>query len=129
MPSARDRGRGHWTGYRAGRLDPTRYGVAAGSPLSGLGCIRLYVVMEVLHRYGYGYETLLWDGVADGITDADADQISHLLLAADAGDTTAEDHLEHQVDTDPDLRLGPTLTQFSPYGDPPITIDLRSRRV
>ncbi|MFC9691935.1 transglutaminase-like domain-containing protein [Kribbella sp. NPDC056951] len=116
-----------WTGYRAGRLDPTRYGVAAGSPLSGPGFIRLYVIMEALHRHGQ--ETLLWDGVADGITDADADNLAHLLLAADAGDTTAEDQLEHQVDTDPKLRLGPTVTQVSPYGDPPITIDLRSRRV
>src|SRR5206468_2583994 len=111
-----------WTGYRAGRLDPACYGVAPGSELSGPGFIRTYVIMEVLHRYGH--ETLLWDEVGTGITDSDADEIARLLLAADAGDSAAEDHLERQFQTDPKLRPAPTVTQLSPYGDPPVTIDL-----
>ena len=114
-----------WTGYRAGRLDPARYGVAPGSELSGPGFIRTYVVMEVLHRYGH--EALLWDEVGTGITDPDADEIARLLLAADAGDLAAEDQLEQRFRTDPKLRPAPTVTQLSPYGDPPITIDLTPR--
>ncbi|WP_405055793.1 transglutaminase-like domain-containing protein [Kribbella sp. NBC_01505] len=109
-----------WTGYRAGRLDPTRYGVAPGSEFSGPTFIRMYVVMEVLHRYGH--EALLWDVVDTGITDPDADAIARLLLAADAGDSEAEDQLERQFETR--LRPGSTVTQLSPYGDPPVTVDL-----
>ncbi|TCC26596.1 transglutaminase-like domain-containing protein [Kribbella speibonae] len=110
------------TGYRAGRLDPARYGVAPNSELSGPGFIRTYVIMEVLHRYGH--EALLWDEVGTGITDPDADEIASLLLAADAGDLAAEDQLEQRFRADPALRPGRTVTQLSPYGDPPITIDL-----
>ena len=111
-----------WTGYRAGRLDPARYGVAPGSDLSGPGFIRTYVIMAALHRYGY--EALLWDEVGTGVTDPDADEVARLLLAADGGDLAAEDHLERQFQTDPKLRSAQTVTQLSPYGDPPITIDL-----
>jgi hypothetical protein len=114
-----------WTGYRAGRLDPARYGVAPGSELSGPGFIRTYVIMEILHRYGH--EALLWDEVGTGITDSDADEVARLLRAADAGDLAAEDHLERQFQTDPKLRPAPTVTQLSPYGDPPVTIDLTPR--
>ncbi|MFI5734043.1 hypothetical protein ACIA49_28265 [Kribbella sp. NPDC051587] len=107
-----------WTGYRAGRLDAAMYGVAPGSELSGPGFIRMYVIMEALHRIGH--EALLWDDVAMGITDADADEIARLLLAADAGDAAADERLER----DPRLRYGPTVTQHSPYGNPPVTIEL-----
>ncbi|MFC6162525.1 transglutaminase-like domain-containing protein [Kribbella jiaozuonensis] len=115
-----------WSGYRAGRLDPARYGVAAESELSGPGFIRTYVIMEVLHRYGH--EALLWDEVGTAITDSDADEIARLLLAADAGDSAAEDHLHRQLQTDAKLRPASTITQLSPYGDPPVTIDLTQRR-
>ncbi|GAB3950904.1 hypothetical protein GCM10029976_086390 [Kribbella albertanoniae] len=111
-----------WTGYRAGRLDPSRYGVAPGSELSGPGFIRMYVVMEFLHRHGH--EALLWDEIGNGITDSDADELARLLLAADAGDASAEDHLERRFQTDPKLRPGSTVIQLSPYGDPPVTVDL-----
>jgi hypothetical protein len=47
------------------------------------------------------------------------------LLAADAGDLAAEDQLEQRFRTDPKLRPAPTVIQLSPYGDPPVTIDLR----
>lgn len=111
-----------WAGFRAGRLDPARYGVAPNSELSGPGFIRTYVIMEVLHRYGH--EALLWDEVGTGITDPETDEIAGLLLAADAGDLAAEDQLEQRFRADPALRPGRTVTQLSPYGDPPITIDL-----
>lgn len=114
-----------WTGYRAGHLDPARYGVAPSSELSGPGFIRTYVIMEVLHRYGH--EALLWDEVGPGITDRDADEVARLLLAADAGDLAAEDHLERRFQTDPKLRPAATVTQLSPYGDPPVTVDLTPR--
>jgi len=114
-----------WSGYRAGRLDPTRYGVAPGTELSGPGFIRMYVTMEVLHRFGH--EALLWDEVGTGVTESDTDELADLLLAADTGDPAAEDHLEHRFRIDPKLRPGPTVTQLSPYGDPPATIDLTTR--
>ena len=74
----------------------------------------------MLHRYGH--EALLWDEVDAGITDTDADELARLLLAADAGDLIAEDQLEQQFQTK--LRPGSTVTQYSPYGDPPVTVDL-----
>jgi hypothetical protein len=114
-----------WMGYRAGRLDPTRYGVEPNSELSGPGFIRTYVIMELLHRFGH--EALLWDEVGTGITTPEADEIARLLLAADAGDMAAEDELEQRFQTDPKLRPTPTVTQLSPYGDPPIAIDLTRR--
>lgn len=111
-----------WSGYRAGRLDPARYGVAPGSALSGPGFIRTYVVMEGLHRCGH--EALLWDQVGSGIDDSDADELARLLLCADAGDGTAEAHLEHRFRTDTRLRPEATVTQLSPYGEPPVLVDL-----
>lgn len=114
-----------WTGYRAGRLDLTRYGVAGDPNLTGPGFVRLYVIQEVLHRFGH--EALLWDGVGDGIRDEDADEFAELLLKADAGDDTAEDRLEHLFRTDKRLTPGGTVIQFSPYGEPPTVVDLTRR--
>ncbi|WP_152365465.1 transglutaminase-like domain-containing protein [Microlunatus speluncae] len=114
-----------WTGCRAGRLDPTNYGVARDTELSGAGFVRTYVIMEFLHRQGH--EALLWDDVAAGITDTDADELARLLLAADAGDLSAEDQLEHRFRTDPRLQPATTVTQYSPYGEPPITVELTPR--
>lgn len=111
-----------WTGYRAGRLDLTRYGVAGDPNLIGPGFVRLYVIQEVLHRFGH--EALLWDGVGDGIQDEDADEFAELLLRADAGDSTAEGRLEHLFKTDKRLTPGATVIQFSPYGEPPTVVDL-----
>ena len=111
-----------WVGYRAGRRDPTRYGVAGVPELTGPGFIRLYVIMEMLHRCGH--EALLWDEVGHGIDDADADELARLIIAADAGDDDAEAQLEHRFRTDPKLRPADTVTQRSPYGLPPTLIDL-----
>ncbi|MBM7786432.1 transglutaminase-like domain-containing protein [Tenggerimyces flavus] len=114
-----------WTGYRAGRLDAADYGVARGSDLSGPDFVRLYVIQEVLHRFGH--EALLWDGVGDGIQDEDADELAQLLLRADAGDNDADDQLEHRFRTDQKLTPGTTVIQFSPYGEPPTVVDLTRR--
>jgi len=111
-----------WTGLRAGRINATRYGVEPNSGLSGPGFVRLYVSQEVNHRYGN--ELLLWDGIGEGLDDDLADELARLLLAADAGDAEAEAELEQRFRDDPRLRPGDTITQFSPYGEPPVTIDL-----
>lgn len=111
-----------WAGYRAGRLDPMRYGVEGVPELTGPGFLRSSVILEVLHRCGH--EVLLWDEVDRGIGDGDADELARLLLAADAGDDDAEDHLERRFRTDPLLRPASTITQRSPYGLPPVQVDL-----
>ncbi|GAA0570228.1 hypothetical protein HPO96_23255 [Kribbella sandramycini] len=111
---------------RAGRLDAARYGVAPGSSLPGPGFVRMYVVMEVLHRYGY--EALLWDEVGVGVSDADADELARLLVAADGGEVGAELALKRWVAGDARLRLGSAVRQLSPYGDPPVVVELRTRR-
>ncbi len=111
-----------WTGYRAGRIDATTYGVMPDSELSGPGFVALYVRQEVNHRYGN--ELLLWDGIGEGIEDAETDELARLLLAADSGDADAEERLERRFRTDPLLRPGDTVTQFSRYGEPSVTVDL-----
>ncbi len=111
-----------WTGYRAGRLDPDGYGVLPDTELAGPGFIRTDVIREFLHRYGH--EGLLWDEVGAGSSEADVDEVARLLLAADAGDQAAEAQLEHRFRTDPRLRPPTTVIQLSPYGEPPITIEL-----
>lgn len=111
-----------WTEYRAGRVDPDRYGVIPGSDLIGPTLIKTYVFLEINHRYGN--ELLLWDVVGTGVTDAETDQLAALLIKADAGDGAAETKLEQRFRADPRLRPTDTVTQLSPYGEPPITVDL-----
>ncbi|MFE5308591.1 hypothetical protein [Isoptericola sp. NPDC056605] len=107
-----------WQAIRAGEVDPASYGVAPGIPeLGGRDFVRGYVLLELAHRMRD--EVLLWDvwgatpddvpGVtelwahearADGAEpsseptsdelDALADEVAALLVAADAGDTSAE---------------------------------------
>ncbi|TDD58047.1 transglutaminase domain-containing protein [Kribbella antibiotica] len=105
-----------WTAYRASHLDPTRYG--AHPALAGPTFIRAAVVHELLHRNAH--ETLLWDEVGLNLTDPEADELARLLLAADTGNPTAEADVAHHA-----TRLRPTtVTQLSPYGDQPVTVDL-----
>jgi hypothetical protein len=111
-----------WAGYRAGRLDPTGYGVDGVAELTGPGFIRSSVIMEALHRCGH--EVLLWDDVDRGIDDAQADELARLLIAADAGDDEAEARLQHRFRTDPMLRPTGMITQRSPYGLSPTLVDL-----
>lgn len=121
-----------YTLMRSGDLDPTRYGVAPGNPFSGNGFVVGEVFYELSHRYGD--ETLLWDGwgaippidapIEDAVLDL-VDEVAALLMAADAGDVSAESRLYHWYLEDDRLRPGDTVAQFSPYGEPPVTVDLR----
>jgi hypothetical protein len=120
-----------WTDYRAGRIDdPDRYGVDPGTPIRGAWFIQGAVLFDAAFRAGY--EFLLWDGwdalsTPDGPTETEADladQLSKLIIAADAGDVEAENQLLERVNTDPAVRPGDVVETLSPYGDPPTMTDL-----
>ena len=117
----------------SGEVDPTRYGVVPGSPFSGERFVVGEVFYEVAHRYGD--EVLLWDGwgavppvehpVPPEVR-ALVSEISDLLLAADAGSLDAETRLYGRYCSDPRLHPGDEVTQFSPFGDPPVHVALRA---
>ncbi|MGO2821720.1 MAG: transglutaminase domain-containing protein [Brachybacterium tyrofermentans] len=118
---------------RAGTLDAASYGVAPGHPLSGEDFVLSEVFWELAHRYGD--ETLLWDGwgaiPAPGETMGEElltvlDEVVEHLIAADAGDMAAERGLYEQYLRDPRLSPGTAVLQFSPVGDGPVTVELRS---
>lgn len=121
-----------WQAYRQGTIDPEAYGVAPGVPVGGPWFMQGSVFYDAAFRAGI--ELLLWDGWAplsgsDGPTDDEAraaDELSELIIAADAGDTEAENQLIDRVRTDPDVGPGTTVLTNSPYGDPPISTDLTS---
>ncbi len=54
-------------------------------------------------------------------------EISDLLLAADAGSLDAETQLYGRYASDPRLHPGEEVTQFSPFGDPPVHVARRRR--
>jgi hypothetical protein len=119
-----------WSAYRAGKIDPDLYGVDPGLPhLCGPWLIYNYVLLELAHRQGD--ETLLWDsfGAMEGtIADADvalADEIAALLLAADAGDTRAEQELAARYAADPRLHPGDQIHSISPASGEFRPVDLR----
>jgi hypothetical protein len=115
-----------WQGYRAGELDPDTYGVFPGSPFAGPAFIRGYVIFEVAHRFGD--ELLLWDdwGATEGDGDEEmVDRLAGLLVRADADDAAAEEELYAWYRSDDRLHPGDSVTQNSPYGNPPITVRLR----
>lgn len=114
-----------WRGHRAGRLDADRYGVAPDSGLTGPDFVRFYVIMDLNHRYGS--ELLLWDLIGEGVSDEKTDELAELATRADAGDRAAEDELEARFRADDRLHPGRTITQLSPYGEPPVTVDLSRR--
>ena len=118
-----------YTLMRAGDLDPATYGVAPDSPFAGERFVVGEVFYELAHRYGD--ETLLWDSWGamddpgrDGLTEM-VDGIAGLLIAADGGDTAAESALYQRYLVDDGLHPGASVTQFSPYGEPPLTVALR----
>jgi hypothetical protein len=116
-----------WRGHRAGRSDADAYGVWPGSPFCGPELIARYVGFEVAHRFGD--ELLLWDEW-DGLQAPDPewlDRLAALLVDADAGVAGAEERLAALYATDPRLRPGATVTQHSPFGLPPRTVDLTRR--
>jgi hypothetical protein len=101
-------------------------------PIRGPWFLQGAVLLDAAFRAGA--EVLLWDGWAamsspDGLTDEEtavADQIAELIVAADAGDRDAEQRLLSRV-TDPDgIGPGDRVTMMSPYGDPPVQVDLGS---
>ncbi|GAA2543447.1 transglutaminase-like domain-containing protein [Winogradskya consettensis] len=107
-----------WTAYRRGDIDVNKCGVGgAENPLRGAWFVRNYVLNEIAHRYGD--ELLLWDtfGVQSLELDGDLtliDEVAALVTAADAGDASAEQRLEHRYRNDPRLHPGPTVTSYSP---------------
>ncbi len=113
-----------WRAVRAGHVDADAYGVLPGSPLRGVEFVARYVVYEVAHRFGD--ELLLWDDW-DGVDDPDdgwRDRLAALLAAADAGAAGAEEELARLHAEDPRLHPGPTVVQYSPFGDPPRSVSL-----
>ncbi|BEL12002.1 transglutaminase-like domain-containing protein [Actinoplanes sichuanensis] len=127
-----------WLAFRRGEIDPETYGVGPGVPIHGPLMIRKYLLTELAHRYGD--ETLLWDfWGADAALLGDLggrplvevwsdlpswdsgevtllDEIAELLVAADAGDISAEDRLAKLYATDPRVHVGDTVTCHSPRG-------------
>jgi|tagenome__1003787_1003787.scaffolds.fasta_scaffold20939429_3 hypothetical protein len=117
-----------WRGIRDERLDPDTYGVLPGSEWRGVAFVARYLVYEVAHRFGD--ELLLWDDW-DGVHDPDPTWLDHLaglLVAADAGDLGAEEQLSRLHAESDRLHPGPTVVQYSPFGDPPRTVSLRVPR-
>ncbi|MBO0810962.1 MAG: transglutaminase domain-containing protein [Microlunatus sp.] len=119
-----------WQAFRAGTIDPQQYGVGPGVPVGGDWFLQCAVFIDAAFRAGS--ELLLWDGWGamsspEGLTDDQAriaDELSALIVAADAGDSEAEQQLIDKVRTDPDLGPGTTVMTVSPYGDPPTRTDL-----
>ncbi|HEY0814360.1 MAG TPA: transglutaminase domain-containing protein [Pseudonocardia sp.] len=115
-----------WDGYRRGLIRPERHCVFPGSELSGPDLVRAYVVIEVAHRYGD--EMLLWDRWGDAAyqsDDAVIDRLTELLLSADSGEEAAEDELAVRYRNDARLHPGTTVSQYSPFGDPAMSVRLR----
>jgi hypothetical protein len=120
-----------WQGHRSGTLDANDFGVDPALPLRGGWFIRNYVYLQLAHLQGD--ELLLWDtwgGMTDSLDGADlnqTDELTALLLAADNGDPTASETLTTHYTTAPHLRPPTQITQLSPAGNPPITVDLKHR--
>jgi hypothetical protein len=120
-----------WTGFRAGDLNGDDLGVDPQLPIRGGWFVRNYVFQELAHRQRE--ELLLWDswGAMAENLEADlelTDQIAALLLAADDGDTAAEQELAERYSKDPDLRPDGQVMSFSPTNPArPVRIDLATR--
>jgi hypothetical protein len=112
-----------WVRIREGDLAADRCGVFPGSELSGRAFVARYVVFETAHRYGD--ELLLWDGWGDADDPELIDDVAGLLIRADRGDAAAEHDLRQRYQSDPRLRPGAQVTQYSPFGDPPKTVNLQ----
>lgn len=119
-----------WTDYRAGRIDPDRYGVGPDLDVGGPWFIQGAVVIDAAFRAGH--ELLLWDGwdafsPPGEVTDAAArlaDELAELIIAADAGDVDAERRLVQRATSDPEVAPPTVVQTISPWGDPPTNTDL-----
>jgi hypothetical protein len=120
-----------WTGFRAGDLNGDDFGVDPQLPIRGGWFVRNYVFQELAHRQRN--ELLLWDSWGAMAEDLEGDleltdQIAALLLAADDGDTAAEQELAERYSKDPDLRPDGQVMCFSPTNPArPVRIDLATR--
>jgi hypothetical protein len=108
-----------WTAFRRNELDVQRYGVDPAMPLRGDWFVRNYVLHELAHRQRD--ELLLWDmwGGMSLALDGDlalVDEVAALLLAADAGDDSAEQELAARYASDPALRPDGRVLSYSPTG-------------
>lgn len=125
-----------WRGHRRGLIDAETHGVDVTVPvLRGPRFLFDEVIIEVAHRFGD--ELLLWDGWGrmgrpdEPVDPTDAawlDPVADLLLAADEGDLDAERRLLDRYRRDEGLRPGGRVIQASPWGNPPIEVDLAARR-
>lgn len=119
-----------WQGYRAATLDPSAFGVQPGSDIAGPWFIQNYVIRQTAHRYGD--ELLLWDswGAMSAPGDLDSqilaltDELAALLIAAESGDSEADAALMAWYHRDERLHPGPSVVQHSPFGDPPVAVDV-----
>lgn len=113
-----------WISCRLGRVGFDRYPIPPGSGFTDPGhLLRTYVALELAHRNRD--ELLLWDtwpGLR-AFDDALVDRVADGLVAADAGDSSAEAELSGLY-----ARFGPggVVTQLSPYGDPPQRVEIRT---
>jgi hypothetical protein len=124
-----------WAAFRRDGYDVSTYGVGPEVPgFRGERFVFDEVIYEVAHRFGD--ELLLWDGWGrigepdQPVSDTDAtwlDGVAELLLAADGGDARAEQALLDRYRIDSGLHPGQTILQASPYGDPPIVVELATR--
>ncbi|QDP98974.1 transglutaminase domain-containing protein [Microlunatus elymi] len=119
-----------WTAYRNGSIDPQTYGVGTDVPIRGPWFLQCAVLIDAAFRAGT--ELLLWDGWGamsdpDGPTEDQveiADQLSELIMKADAGDVAAERELITRMQSDPTVAVPETVLMISPWGEPPQPTDL-----
>ncbi|WP_369370137.1 transglutaminase domain-containing protein [Promicromonospora sp. Populi] len=140
-----------WLAIRAGAADPATFGVGPDLPhLSGKDFVRYYVLYEVAHRHrdelllwdlwgpelgtryvreAAGGQAATWvqeaglpgTDVSDAEFDAVADELAHLLVAADGGDGEAADQLAELYREDTRLHPGEQVLTLSPTGHAGIT--------
>lgn len=121
-----------WSSYRHSGASIDDLGVQAGTvEFKGAPFVFGYLIMDVAHRFGD--ELLLWDfwgAMAMPGHDLDmelGDQLADLVVRADAGDQHAEQELSNIHATDPRVRPGPHVLQFSPRGEPPCQVAVTDR--
>jgi hypothetical protein len=129
-----------WKGCRAGYLDPNLFGGRPGSKLGGMWFIHNWVLMQLAHRYAD--ELLTWDGWGamrsppglpgpDGpddstvaLVDDIADQLIAVESAPPAEASPADALLRKRYEDDVRLHPGTSVTQYSTYGDLPLTVPI-----
>ena len=116
----------------SGEVDPTRSASYPGARSAGSGSwwVRCSTKSRTATetRFSSGTAGALFPRRASVPPDVRAlvSEISDLLLAADAGSLDAETQLYGRYCSDPRLHPGNEVTQFSPFGDPPVHVALRA---